>query len=206
MADVKRAYHAPVRAQQARQTRRRILDAAAASFAAHGWSGTTVGSIARAAEVTPQAVHLSVGTKPALLIAAVAAAVAGEEDADRPLRERAPFRDAFDEAVPLPARAAAFAAGTRQVYERAGALFMVLAHAAPTDPELAGIWEKARSDRLSDCRLMIRRTGSRRDAQRRAQLLFVQSGPGVHAELGALGWSGTAYESWLAMTVEGLLR
>jgi AcrR family transcriptional regulator len=204
MADVKRAYHAPVREQQARQTRQRILDAAAASFATHGWAGTTVGSIARAAGVTPQAVHLSVGAKPTLLIDSVAAAVAGE-DPERPLRERAPFIDAFDGTLAPALRARAFAAGTRQVYERAGALFMVLAQAAPANSELAALWEKARGDRLSDCRLMVRRAGSRRSMQRRAEVLFVQSGPGVHAELVALGWSGTAYETWLAETVERLL-
>ena len=102
-------------------------------------------------------------------------------------------------------RARAFAAGTRQVYERAGALFIVLAQAAPTDSELAAIWEKARADRLTDCRLMVRRAGSQRDARGRGELLFVHSGPGVHGELVALGWSGTAYERWLAETVERLL-
>src|SRR4051794_17143749 len=117
MTNVKRSYHAPVREQQARQTREHILEAAAASFAANGWLGTTVASVARTAGVTPQAVHLSVGTKPALLIAAVAAAVAGQDEG-RPLREREPFRTAYDETVALAPRARAFAAGTRRVYER----------------------------------------------------------------------------------------
>src|SRR5512141_884449 len=126
MADVKRSYHAPVREQQARQTRVRILEAAAASFASTGWAGTTIASVARAAGVTPQAVHLSVGAKPTLLVAAVAQAVAGEE-AGRPRREREPFRAAYDETATTARRAHAFAAGTRQVYERAGALFLVLA-------------------------------------------------------------------------------
>lgn len=205
MADVKRSYHAPVREQQARETRRRILEAAAASFATTGWIGTTVASVARAAGVTPQAVHLSVGTKPTLLVAAVAAAVAGVEE-ERPLREREPFRTAYDETVALAPRARAFAAGTRLVYERAGALFLVLAQTAPVEPELAALWDTARTDRLSDCRFLAHRAGHRgRDARRRAELLFVQSGPGVHAELIGLGWSGRGYEAWLAETVESLL-
>jgi AcrR family transcriptional regulator len=205
MTDVKRSYHAPVREQQARQTRARILEAAAASFATAGWLGTTVASVARAAGVTPQAVHLSVGAKPALLVAAVAAAVAGEET-EQPLRERQPFRTAFDDTRALDQRAHAFAVGTRQIYERAGALFLVLAQTAPTDPELAARWDRARRDRLTDCRLLVRGAGHRgRDARRRADLLFVQSGPGVHAELIGLGWSGKSYEAWLAETVESLL-
>jgi AcrR family transcriptional regulator len=56
---VKRPYHAPVRAEQAAQTRRRVAQAAAEAFAAAGWASTTIAGIARAAGVTPQAVHLS---------------------------------------------------------------------------------------------------------------------------------------------------
>ena len=205
MADVKRSYHAPVREEQARRTRARILDAAAASFATSGWAGTTVASVARAAGVTPQAVHLSVGAKPTLLIAAVAAAAAGEED-ERPLREREPFRTAYDAEVSIALRAEAFATGTRQVYERAGALFLVLAQTAPAEPELAYLWERARGDRLLDCRTLVRSAGHRgREARRRAELLFVQSGPAAHAELVGLGWSQNAYQAWLARTVEDLL-
>jgi hypothetical protein len=146
-----------------------------------------------------------VGAKPTLLLAAVATAVAGEEN-DLPLRERAPFRTAYDETLALAPRARAFAAGSRQVYERAGALFLVLAQTAPAEPEVAALWDRARADRLTDCRLLVRTTGRRgRDAQRRADLLFVQSGPGVHAELVGLGWSGKGYETWLAETVERLM-
>jgi hypothetical protein len=37
-------------------------------------------------------------------------------------------------------------------------------------------------------------------------LLFVYSGPGVYADLtGDRGWTGEAYESWLAAAVEALL-
>lgn len=40
----------------------------------------------------------------------------------------------------------------------------------------------------------------------RADLPFVQSGPGVHADLvGELGWTGEACEDWLRDTVQGLL-
>lgn len=208
MAGVKRSYHAPVREEQARLTRARILAAAARSFASSGWAGTTVASVAREAGVTPQAVHISVGAKPRLLIAAVGAAVAGADDSDdRPLRDREPFRTAYDAGHPVRERAAAFARGTREVYERAGALFLVLAQTAPAEPEVAGLWERARTDRLADCRRLVRGAGhTGRDAHRRADEVFVQSGPGVHAELGALGWSGRAYETWLTDVVSSLLE
>jgi AcrR family transcriptional regulator len=203
---VKRSYHAPVRAEQARLTRARIVAAAAACFASSGWTGTTVAAIAHAAGVSPQAVHLSVGAKPALLVEAVRSAVAGD-DSETPLREREPFRTAYDERLPLGERAKVFASGARRVYDRAGALFLVLEHAAPSEPDVARRWAQARADRLSDCRHLVRTSGrhTSSDARRRSDLLFVQSGPGVHAELTGLGWSGKAYELWLADVVMALL-
>jgi AcrR family transcriptional regulator len=205
---VKRPYHAPVRAEQAAQTRRRVAQAAAEAFAAAGWAGTTIAGIARAAGVTPQAVHLSVGAKPALLIAAIRYAVGGDQP-DVPLIERAPFRRAYAPDATLRERALAFAAGTRGVYERAGPLFLVLAQAAPLDAGLAGLWERARAGRLADCRRLVRLTGRRSPVagRRLADLIFVQSGPGVHADLvGDRGWTSAAYEAWLAETIEGLLN
>jgi AcrR family transcriptional regulator len=204
---VKRPYHAPVRAEQAAQTRRRVVEAAAAAFAGSGWAGTTLAGIARSAGVTPQAVHLSVGAKPALLIEAVRHTVAGGQP-DVPLTEREPFRRAYAGGATVPERAAAFAAGTRGVYERAGPLFLVLAQAAPLDPGLAALWEQARAARLADCLRLVRLTAERSPAvrQRLADLLFVQSGPGVHADLvGDRGWTGGAYEDWLRETVQYLL-
>jgi AcrR family transcriptional regulator len=197
-----------VRAQQAAQTRRRVAQAAAEAFAANGWAGTTIAGIARAAEVTPQAVHLSVGAKPALLIAAVQHAVAGDQP-NVPLAEREPFRLAYAPGATVRERALAFAAGTRGVYERAGPLFLVLAQAAPLDTGLAGLWERARTGRLADCRRLVRLTGRRSQAadHRLADLIFVQSGPGVHADLVSdRGWTSAAYEAWLAATMEFLLH
>jgi AcrR family transcriptional regulator len=204
---VKRPYHAPVRTEQAAQTRRRVAQAAAEAFAAAGWAGTTIAGIARAAGVTPQAVHLSVGAKPALLVAAVRHAVGGDQP-DVPLIERAPFRRAYAPDETPRERALAFAAGTRGVYQRAGALFLVLAQAAPLDAKLAGLWERARAGRLADCRRLVRLTGQRSPAadRRQADLIFVQSGPGVYAGLVSdRGWTSAAYEAWLAETIEGLL-
>jgi AcrR family transcriptional regulator len=77
VAEVKRRYHAPVRTEQAAQTRQRILQAAAEAFAQRGWAGTTIADVAREAGVTAQAVHLSAGAKPTLLISAIQRAVGG---------------------------------------------------------------------------------------------------------------------------------
>jgi AcrR family transcriptional regulator len=207
VAEVKRRYHAPVRAEQAAQTRQRILQAAAEAFAQRGWAGTTMAEVAREAGVTAQAVHLSVGAKPALLIGAIQHAVAGDQP-DIPLADREPFRHAYAAGADLHQRATAFAAGTRQVYQRAGRLFLVLAQTAGLDPELSALWDRARSARLQDCQRLLDLTGRRRQPLRDqlTDLLFVQSGPSVHADLvGDRRWSNDAYQSWLTTAVENLL-
>jgi AcrR family transcriptional regulator len=202
---VKRPYVAPVRVEQAMRTRGRVLEAAAEAFAARGWSGTTLSAVAATAGVTPQAVHLSVGAKPALLIAAVEHAVAGDQP-DVALVEREPFRRAYAPGGSVVERASAFAAGTREVYQRAGPLFLVLAQAAPLDAAVATLWDQARARRLEDCRRLLELAARPAARDRRADLLFVMSGPGVHADLvGDRGWSSAAYEAWLTTTVEGLL-
>jgi AcrR family transcriptional regulator len=207
MTDVKRPYHAPVRAEQAAQTRRRVLQAAADAFIEHGWAGTTIADIARAARITPQAVYQTVGAKPALLIGAVQQAVAGNQP-EVPLIEREPFRHAYAADADLAQRAAAFAAGTSEVYQRSGRLFLVLAQTAPIDADLAALWDAARAARVKDCRHLVDLTGrrGRRLQQRVTDLLFVQSGPGVYCDLvDERGWTGDAYQAWLTTTVHTLL-
>jgi AcrR family transcriptional regulator len=207
VSDVKRSYHAPVRAEQAAQTRRRVLQAAVDAFTERGWAGTTIADIAHAAGITAQAVHLSVGAKPALLIGAVQYAVAGDQP-DVPLIEREPFRHAYAADADLAQRAVAFAAGTSEVYQRAGRLLLVLAQTAPIDAELAALWASARSARLADCRHLVDLTSrrARPQQQRITDLLFVQSGPGVYSDLvGDRGWTHAAYRTWLTTTVHTLL-
>lgn len=63
----KRTYRSPLRAQRAAETRRRVIDAAADGFAARGFAGTTLASIAADAGVSVDSV-VSVGSKAFLLL------------------------------------------------------------------------------------------------------------------------------------------
>ena len=62
-----RAYHSPLRAAQAEQTRRRVLEAARRLFQRRGYAGTTVAAVADAAGVSPETIYLSLGGKRGLL-------------------------------------------------------------------------------------------------------------------------------------------
>jgi AcrR family transcriptional regulator len=80
--DVKRRrkYHSPLRADQARQTRGKILETAFRLFAEGGYAATTVASVAEAAAVSPETIYLSFGDKRGLLAAVIESAIAPEAD------------------------------------------------------------------------------------------------------------------------------
>jgi AcrR family transcriptional regulator len=63
----RRAYHSPLRADQAQQTRRRVLESARRLFVVHGYAGTTVAAVADHAGVSPDTIYLSLGGKRGLL-------------------------------------------------------------------------------------------------------------------------------------------
>jgi AcrR family transcriptional regulator len=58
----RRAYRSVLRAEQAEQTRRRILDAAGRLFIERGYAGTAITAVAQAAGVVPETVYGSLGT------------------------------------------------------------------------------------------------------------------------------------------------
>ena len=64
-----RSYNSPARREQAARTRRRILDAAGDLFVRQGYGTTSVRQIADAAQVAPDTVYATFGTKARLLTA-----------------------------------------------------------------------------------------------------------------------------------------
>jgi AcrR family transcriptional regulator len=81
--NTRREYRSPLRAEQAAQTRRRILTAARELFLDRGYGGTTVAAVAEAAGVSPDTVYASVGGKPGLLEGVWAQALADTEEPRR---------------------------------------------------------------------------------------------------------------------------
>jgi AcrR family transcriptional regulator len=77
--DLRRRYNSPLRAEQAEQTRRRILESAFRLFAERGYAGTTIAAVAEDAGVSPETIYLSLGGKRGLLERAIEMAIAGAE-------------------------------------------------------------------------------------------------------------------------------
>ena len=77
---VKRRYESAHRQEQARQTRRAILDAAAILFVEPGYAATPLTAVATEAGVAIQTVYKAFGSKQALLSALVDVTVAGDDE------------------------------------------------------------------------------------------------------------------------------
>lgn len=136
-----------LRAEQAAETRRRILRAAARGFESHGFAGARIEDVAIEAGVAVPTVYKTFTNKVNLLIAAANQAMTGDEVA--PVDQQAWFVEQLDEPDPL-RQLELIARNARRMYERAGRLLNVLRAAAPLDPALTTAWHDIaaqRSDR-----------------------------------------------------------
>jgi len=126
------------RAEQARATRRRIIDAAAAQFVAHGYGATLLDQVAERAGVAVQTVYFHFGNKRTLLKEALDVAAVGDDD-PVPLLERPSVREIQQEADPRRIIERWQVMG-RAILDRVAPLMRVLRGATSTDAEVAAQW------------------------------------------------------------------
>jgi AcrR family transcriptional regulator len=209
--DVKRrAYHSPRRAEQRRATRRAVLDAARRLFVSHGYAATTIEAVAMEAQVSPETVYATFGTKRALLSELIDVAIAGD-DAPVPILERPWVGEMRAEPDPR-ARLRILARNGRLMLERWGDLAAALSGAAAADPKIAELWERNKEQRLAGQRALLRiategttlQEGLSSDAA--ADVLFAVGSPEVYRLLVVdRAWSLARFERWYAETLERLL-
>ena len=121
---------------RARETRRRVEEAAGRLFSEQGYATTTMQAIADEAGVHVQTIYLAYGTKAAVLAAAATRLVAGEDDPDSHPSERAWAREI--QATPDPAtKLRLYVRHIRDVAPRVVRLVDVLRANAPGDPDVA---------------------------------------------------------------------
>lgn len=132
-----RRYRSPRREQQARHTRARITEAAAARFLGHGYAATTIRAVAADAGVSVPTVELAFGTKARLLKAAIDTAIAGD---DEPVPMLAREWAARAEAATEPgAFVAVFAQVLTDSARRAAGLTLAAFEAARVDDDIAAV-------------------------------------------------------------------
>lgn len=197
---VKRSYHSPRREEQAKATKRAILEAALELFMANGYQDTSVKQVAELAAVSEQTVYNSFGDKVGLLWSAAMAYM--DPDDDNPDTE---FLDALRaESDPLE-RIRMTARDSRETWE-GGALqleTMVFGTDA-RDPRLVELEEKSFAYKYQNTREVcgilfpdeIRHPGMSLD-DIGAFATAVDSAATVTTLL-KLGWTMDKWEEWIA--------
>jgi AcrR family transcriptional regulator len=202
--DVKprRRYESPRRREQAEATRRAILDAAEGLFGERGYAGTSVAEIAEAAGVALKTVYAAFGTKAEVLRALWNLRLRGDEEPvavqDRPwVLEVLAEPDARR-------RLALVARNARVVRERTATLSEIVRQAAPSEPQIAELWERFQRELYELGMRRIAETLERDgvlagDVARAADVLWTLVHPDTFLLLvRERGWTAEAYERWLA--------
>ena len=203
----RRSYNSERRREAALQTRRRILDAAAARFVEHGFAGTTIAAIAADASTAAETVYAAFGSKAALLGEVVGRAARGGDDAPI-LEQEGPRRVAA--AGTQREQLELFAEDISRRLERTGPLLQVVASAAPGEPALAELYERIHAARLANIRSIpeqLARNGPLRvDDEVAAETAWALTSPELYVLLtGVRGWSRERYATWLADSLGALL-
>jgi TetR/AcrR family transcriptional regulator of autoinduction and epiphytic fitness len=142
---VKRRYESTHRQEQARRTRRAILDAAAGLFVEPGYAATPLTAVAAEAGVAVQTLYKVFGSKPALLSALVDVTIAGDDEAVAlPDRSFVAEIRALAQARPKLER---YARHLAETHARQAQVMLALAAAATADPEAAAVWRKNLDER-----------------------------------------------------------
>ncbi len=207
----RRQYRSPLRAERARASRQRILDAAAAQFLARGYARTPVTAIAAEAGVSEDLVFHLFTTKRGLLKAVLDVGIGGDA-ADVALLDREDPQ-AMRRETSLRRQIAMFATGISQQLERVRPLDDMLRSAAGVEPELAELRDdiqlRQRRQAMTTIAGWLHSRGPLRDdmsVEQAAAILWTLTSPEVHHMLiENWEWSGEQYRAWLQGILEASL-
>jgi AcrR family transcriptional regulator len=206
----RRAYESPLRAAQAQQTRRAVIDSATACFVDRGYGATSIDAIAEAARVGRATVFNAVGGKRALLKAAYDVAIVGDDEPvalpDRPwaahVREAANPRELLRR----------YAAMVTQIDIRVAPIYEALRGAAGSDAEIRELWDEIQAERRQGGHNVVamvrakqptRQRSGRFDDDALGDVVFMLIDPGVYFSLvHRCGWTSEQFEHWLAATLQ----
>jgi len=206
----RRSYDSPRRREQARATRRAILEAARELFIERGYVATTIDAVAGDAEVSPETVYAVFGTKRALLSELIDISIAGDGDAP-PVLEQGWVQEMRDEPDPR-RQLSILARNGRSILERRAPIDEVVRGAAAADPDIAALWQRGKAQRFAGQRELLRiivgETGlrARIDLETGADILYAIGSPETYLLLVAdRGWSSSTFERWYDATLARLL-
>jgi AcrR family transcriptional regulator len=195
-----RKYHSPLRADQARETRRKILDAAYDLFVERGYAGTPIAAAAERAGVSPETVYLAFGGKRRLLEHVIQRAIAGSDEPAEDARARWSALAAQGTARERLEQMVAFSCA---ILARTAPIHLVIRGAADKEPFAAELGRRLLHERLAaqiervriclrdDLRpgLSVAEAGQRYCALASPEL--------YHLLTAELGWTAARHRRWL---------
>lgn len=203
MATVKgsRKYDSTRRQEQARQTRRDILQAAYDLFVEQGYARTTIADIASAAGVSAETVYSAFRNKPTLLHRAWDVTVGGD-DTDIVFHER-PEVIAIRTEPDLAKRLALHAAFSTKTARRITPLLLAMQAAAGAEPAAAAMLAEVGRQRLAGMTVMAReaaKTGQLAVTEEECRdfLWSMTDGTLWHRLVRERGWAEETFVDWLA--------
>lgn len=189
------------RAEKARETRRRIIDAARELFIERGYGATPLQDVADRAGVAVQTIYFIFGNKRTLLKELVDITIAGDDEPvatmDRPW-----FRDVIA-ADTADAQLRAHVRGTCEVLKRVAPLVDMVDTAAATDAEVAALWPEGERPRYevhdTAAKALVTKPGvvPGLTAEQAADILFALLSTEIFLLLVHVrGWSPERWEQW----------
>jgi AcrR family transcriptional regulator len=198
------------RAEQARATRRRIIDAATAQFVAHGYGATLLDQVAERAGVSVQTVYFHFGNKRTLLKEALDVAAVGDDD-PVPLMERPWVREIQEEADPRRI-IERWLVASRAILGRIAPLMRVVRGATSTDAEVAAQWQTNQDQTRTAYGFLVgllAESGALRaglDAEQARDIAFVISNVEAYLQYtDVCGWTMDQWQEQTAAVLAGAL-
>ncbi|MFD0517516.1 TetR/AcrR family transcriptional regulator [Paractinoplanes durhamensis] len=205
---VNRRYVSPRRAEQARQTRSKILDAAAKLFVDPGYAATPLTAVAAEAGVAVQTVYAVFGSKRQLLSDLVDVTLVGDDE--RVAMAERSFVTDIRALVGLRAKLTRYARHLAETHARQVHVILALASAATADADAAAIWHKNIEDRRRGMAMFaadLAATGEVQVSQERAadMLWLAQDVRNYDWLVRRRGWPVERFERWFVDSVAAIL-
>ena len=192
-----------VRGARTRETRRKIVTAAAELFIADGYHVTTLEQIAARAGVAVQTVYFHFGNKRTVLKEAVDVAAVGDDEPaallERPWLEEAKAESDPRRVIEL------WTANGRNILTRVGPIMRVVRDAAVVDPEMAEQWATNETQTAAAFRVLAEQLDSmgalRVPVDEATDILCAICGLGMYLVLSDRGWSDSQWERFASDTL-----
>lgn len=206
----KRTYDSSRRKEQARQTRRQIIEAARKLFIERGYSGATMEAIAQEAGVAAETIYAAFGNKQGILSRLISVSLVGDDEPATLFEREGPL--AVQQEKDPARQIKLFAADMAQIMGRVAPILEVMRSAAKIEPEIDEMFHTLLNERVEGMKFFIHALAA--NSPLRAGLTIEAAAETVWAltsgEVYTLlvkdrGWPVDKYCSWLATAFSQLL-